>query len=322
MRTRNAVYIPRGKDTTGSGRGGFTLLELLVALFIFALLGGTIYMVIRSSTDAYRKGNSSMEIYQSVRVGLDRMLTDLRRAVSSESIWNNQPKDEEDVEDTIDQASGIDTGPQRDEERVIRFEGTGQQVKFVTEDVRLRSGGPGFDLREIVYRVDEEKKELVKEIRDSIIQRRLNEMRAERTENETEYRAAYPEEFGSSGESERIVIANNVTAISLSYYDGQEWKQEWNSEREYRRDGYDEGYRYPRDDRSEEEAQEGPKERYGLPDAVAVTLTITNGDVVTAITEIPGRDMDIMLAINETPFLRRWWGEVGAYNDEVGYGPR
>jgi len=297
----------------GPGRGGFTLLELLVALFIFALLGGTIYMVIRSSTDAYRKGNSTMEVYQGARVGLDRMLGDLRRAVSSESIWNNQPKDEEDTDAAIDQASGLDTGAEREEERLVRITGTRTQVQFVTEDVNVRGRGNGFDLRDIVYRVDEDRNELVKEIRDSIIQRRLNEMRAERTENETNYRAAYPAEFEPSGESQRIVIANNVTGMTLSYYDGREWIQDWDSERVYSRDGDDES-RFAYDDYGnapEGESEQGPKERYGLPDAVAVTLTLTNRDEITAITEIPGRDMDIVLAINETPFLRRWWGGPG-----------
>jgi len=310
MKGRRLHTQPRERGRDGAG---FTLLEVLVALFIFALLGGSVYMVIRSSSDAYSKGNASMEIYQSVRVGMHRMLTDLRRAVSPESIWNNQPESEEDMADRIDEITGLEEDVEP-EPRDIMFYGTGDQVQFVTEDVMPRRETGGFDLREVVYRVDPEEKVLVKEIRDSVIRRRLNDLRAERTANETDYRAAHPEEFEWTGEPERIVIANNVIDMTLAYYDGKEWADVWNSEQIYQNEEYA--------DLPEEEQPQGPEERYGLPDAVAVTLVLTNGDQISAITEIPARDMDLLLAINETEFARRGYQSTVAYNQREGVVPR
>lgn len=281
---------------SGFGEGAFTLLEVLVALFIFTLLGGSIYLVIRSSADAYRRGNATMEVYQSVRVGMDRMLTDLRRAVSPESIWNDMLEDEEEqLDEFIDRASGLEEQV-IEKQRDIMFQGMVSSVRFVTEDL-LPRGERAFDLREVVYRVDSQNALLLKEIRDSIIRRRLNQYRAEQTINESEYRITYPEDFEFYGEADRMVIANNVVALTLAYFDGKDWRETWDSEEILPE--------YNCADLPEEECPEGPKEKYGLPDAVAVTMVLTNGDTLSAITEIPARDLDLLLAVNETAFGRR-----------------
>jgi len=274
-------------------------------------MAGSIYLVIRSSVDAYRKGNVSMEVYQSVRVGMDRMLTDLRRAVSPQSIWNDMIEDEETLDEYIDQVTG--EAPPEPEPRDIIFQGSVGMVRFVTEDVFPR-GVPGFDLREVVYRVDRDRSGLRKEIRDSVIRRRLSELRAERTANETDYRAAHPEEFEWTGEGESLTVANNVVEMTLAYYDGKAWRDSWDSEAVA---NAEEINRLP-----EEERDAVPEEKLGLPDAVAVTLVLSNGDEVAAITEIPARDLDLLIAVNETAFGMREFHSRVANNREQNVRPR
>jgi len=56
---------------------GFTLFELLIAIFIFALVLTTIYA---SSTGTFRVVNeteSEVEIYRMARIAMERMLEDL-----------------------------------------------------------------------------------------------------------------------------------------------------------------------------------------------------------------------------------------------------
>jgi prepilin-type N-terminal cleavage/methylation domain-containing protein len=305
--------MPVRRSSNPTEGRGFTLLEVLVALFIFTLLGGSIFMVIRSTSDAYRKGSISMEVYQSIRVGMNRMMTDLRRAVSPESLWNDMlEEEEEDVDEFIDQVTGLEAAPE-EEHRDIVFSGSISMVRFVTEDI-LPRGDRAFDLREVVYRVDAEHSVLIKEIRDSIIRRRLNEYRAEMTENESEYRSARPEDFEWFGEPEVMVVANNVVQMTLAYFDGNEWWESWDSEQTLPE--YDCAGLPP------EECPEGAKEKYGLPDAVAVTMVLTNGDSIFGITEIPARDLDLLLAVNETAFGTREYRSRLADNREREEHPR
>lgn len=88
----------------------------------------------------------------------------------------------------------------------------------------------------------------------------------------------------------------------------------WDSEEVLRKDEFL--------DLPEEERPVEPDEKLGLPDAVAVTLVLSNGDQVGAITEIPGRDLDLLLAVNETAFGMREFRSRIANNREQNVRPR
>lgn len=71
---------------------GITLLELLVALVITALLGMAIYNVCKLAMDAWQKGEARTQVYQNARIALDRMSDEIRSAITLSSTYNPAPK--------------------------------------------------------------------------------------------------------------------------------------------------------------------------------------------------------------------------------------
>ena len=59
---------------------GFTILEVLMAMVIVGVVIGAIYAVFVSSNRSYRTQDSVVEAQQSVRVGIDFMVRDIRMA--------------------------------------------------------------------------------------------------------------------------------------------------------------------------------------------------------------------------------------------------
>jgi type II secretory pathway component PulJ len=81
--------MPRGRTVTGSeqagrnrdrGRAGFTLLEALVSLTLFAFVLVTILMVYDSTQKTYVRGEARVDLQQNVRVALDQIAHDVRLA--------------------------------------------------------------------------------------------------------------------------------------------------------------------------------------------------------------------------------------------------
>lgn len=68
-----------GKARLGSERG-FTLLEMMVALVVFALIGVAIYQVLVHTNQSEEVGSSVSEAQQNARAALDLILRDLRQA--------------------------------------------------------------------------------------------------------------------------------------------------------------------------------------------------------------------------------------------------
>lgn len=71
---------------------GITLLELMVALVITALLGLAIYNVSKMAMDAWQKGEARTQVYQNLRIALDRMSDEIRSAITLSSTYNPAPK--------------------------------------------------------------------------------------------------------------------------------------------------------------------------------------------------------------------------------------
>jgi type II secretion system protein J len=67
---------------------GVTLLELMVALVITALLGLAIYNVCKMAMDAWQKGESRTQVYQNARIALDRMSDEIRSAITLDKDYN------------------------------------------------------------------------------------------------------------------------------------------------------------------------------------------------------------------------------------------
>jgi type IV pilus assembly protein PilW len=70
---------PRGQ-ATGRGRAGFSLLEALVSLSLFAFVLVTILMVYDFTQQTYVRGEAKADLQQNVRVALDQIVRDVRLA--------------------------------------------------------------------------------------------------------------------------------------------------------------------------------------------------------------------------------------------------
>ena len=61
---------------------GITMLELLVALVIAVFLGGAIFNVFNLAVRSWQKGEARTQVYQNLRIALDRMSEEIRSAIA------------------------------------------------------------------------------------------------------------------------------------------------------------------------------------------------------------------------------------------------
>lgn len=71
---------------------GVTLLELMVALVITALLGLAIYNVCKMAMDAWQKGEARTKVYQNLRIAINRMSEEIGSAITLDPDYNPAPK--------------------------------------------------------------------------------------------------------------------------------------------------------------------------------------------------------------------------------------
>ena len=74
---REPVTTPRRSSMCGENRYGFTLLEILIAIFIFAVVLSIIYSAFLGTSRVINETEEEAEIYSMARITLDRMLDDL-----------------------------------------------------------------------------------------------------------------------------------------------------------------------------------------------------------------------------------------------------
>jgi prepilin-type N-terminal cleavage/methylation domain-containing protein len=273
-----------------SGRWGFTLLELMVGVFIFSLVIGSIYFTLRVGVESFHRGEESMRIYQSVRIGLEQLGRDLRGAVSPESPWSNLVEDQRKMNNRRNLELPEDTKPKESD---IVFMGDSRQVTFVLQEV-IPGSDPLFDLREVRYSVNQEDKILIRQAQKSLVTKRMMDWRSRRfEENETGYRVDYGDSFQIEAEPEELI--RDVKDVQFQYFDGEEWRDSWDSNELIGKYGGEYDYNDPA------YLEEGGELiRIGLPHAVNVLLTLSNGDSVRLTTDIPAKDVDKMA--NETEF--------------------
>lgn len=273
-----------------NGRRGFTLLELMVGVLIFSLVIGSIYFTLRVGVESFHRGEESMRIYQSVRIGLERLGRDLRSAVSPESPWSNLSEDQRKQRKRRDLDLLSERKPKESD---IVFMGDSRQVTFVLQEV-IPGAEPLFDLREVRYSVNEENEVLIRRVQKSLVTKRIMDWRARRfEENETGYRIDYGDSFRIEGEPEELI--RDVKDVQFQYFDGSDWRDSWDSNELVGKHGEDYDYNDPA-----YLDEGGELIRIGLPHAVNVLLTLSNGDSVRLATDIPAKDVDEMA--NETAF--------------------
>src|SRR5215813_12969248 len=70
-----------GMPSACQGDTGFILVELLLALFLFALVAGVIFAAFAAVASGVEKGRQSMELYRVGRVALLRMAQEIAAAM-------------------------------------------------------------------------------------------------------------------------------------------------------------------------------------------------------------------------------------------------
>lgn len=151
-------------------QGAFTLVEILIALAILAMIVSSTFTIFRSSTKSWQKGETRSERYHNARTAIGKMDMEISEAVISEG-------------------------------SLSKFIGEKEKIKFIS----FVSSGEGiFEPAEIEYWLDKEKKLLMR-----------NE------DIEPDYN------FSTYDYSD--ILAEGISLLEFSYYDGLNWSDTWNS---------------------------------------------------------------------------------------------
>ena len=154
-------------------RSGFTLVEMLIALAILAMIVASTFTIFKSSTSSWQKGETRSERYHNARIAIGRMSMEISQAVSGEN-------------------------------SAARFTGEKNKVRFLSF-VSASSGV--FELAEIGYWLNEDRKVLMR-----------NE------DMEPDY------DFSTHDYSD--ILAEGVSELEFSYYDGIVWEDIWESKKD------------------------------------------------------------------------------------------
>ncbi len=270
---------------------GFSLIELMLAIAIFVLVISTIYASLRAATQALVVGRASMEHYQTSRAGLNRMMMDLRKALAPASFPFNDREEDPNMPD-----DEYYLQEEAEEQLHVTFRGDSKQVQFVIRQEMETKNGPEMDIREVRFHLDA-KNRLVKEIYRSLLEARLAELMARRLEQ----RSPVPDRFEGRGrryvpdvdqgffEKPIIqVVCDDVQEIKFGYFDGEQWKDSWDSEQivinEFSRE------------MDESELTDEDEEKVGLPKLVRCEIQVAQEVRLSTCTEIPTTDLNIVSA--------------------------
>ncbi|OPZ16971.1 MAG: hypothetical protein BWZ10_01306 [candidate division BRC1 bacterium ADurb.BinA364] len=129
-------------------RGGFTLLETMLAMTIFAIASTSIYMTMRTAMRAYEIGMQSGELMQIGRFATDIVARDLRNVFyQTETSYNIQYNQRlQQIELLKYQAEQDLVDPRQLEEKIEEFNLAGVGI-----DLAFRGSGPPSDLGEEAY---------------------------------------------------------------------------------------------------------------------------------------------------------------------------
>ena len=281
-----------------TGERGFTLIELMVAVTILVIIGGTAYTSYNAAIKVYQKHQARMETVQKCRAALEQIARDLENLFfieqDEELLMTSEDYQNEDGidQDTISFARAID--PRYE---FYQFVQTGEQEGWTLQNVEQAEGTPvNTDLIRVGYMIAEDPNLAEREMTLStlgqtsqavspyslyrITTHTLNYddglsqvfegevspadlIEAEETQ-EQEYQMMYQSEsqLKATGESEAVlkaeVIAENVLMLDLKYFDGEDWLDYW--------------------DMQEQEGQ--------LPKAVMITLSVTDEKGKVTVTEM------------------------------------
>ncbi|GEM_PF-1306642 len=205
------IRLSRERGPIIHRQGGFTLVEMLLALTLVALLMGGAYEILHMARRARNQAEDAVRLNQVGRACLDRMRRDLQALVREESPYNTGLYGE-DGESFGPSALGNESFP-GDWVTFLSASGV-PRIASMREDPDNPSGEVAADLREIQYFVgsDEETEG------QGLI--RMRKIRLNHALNREE--DAWASE----------VFAEEVLGLNLRYLDGEDgtWKDAWDTE--------------------------------------------------------------------------------------------
>ncbi len=101
-------------------RYGFTLVELMVVIFIFSIIMAATFTVLSMGRQSWHTGSTQVELQQETRRAMDRMVRELRESASSQVnitggggiITFRLPEDADGDDDVLDGTGNIEWGNQ------------------------------------------------------------------------------------------------------------------------------------------------------------------------------------------------------------------
>lgn len=283
---------------------GFTLIELIMGMTLLALVMGSVFTTLQAGIKAYKDGRRTMELYQSGRIGLQKISEELRLALSPYSFW--QPRDtikQLTMEELMTTLSGIPI--QEEDPGAIRFMGGSNWVTYVRKKYHL-DRYPPFDLKECKIHVENGR--LLITVMRSILQIKqatwyyqylfkVNLSGVVIPEMGGRVRFRLQGEMGEPPLQEWLmqmgdvgainydyVVAEGIEGLAFRFADEGNWTTSWDSQElvtTHRISPQSPNYK-PGDT---EIAEKGP------PLVVEIALTIRNGDTLYTSTDVPAGNM-------------------------------
>jgi len=235
---------------------GFTLVELMSAVTILVIIGGTAYTAFNMALDTYHRDAVRMILLQNVRIALNHVANDLGNVYLVEGdntlkiFTEDVPEDETISKDVISFVAIVDS---QLDPFVFQLSQTSEEYEEEEED---EEGGDVLqsDIKRIFYYLkvpeseeEEEKFELF-EIESESVEQTYSLIRAtsekldlgeEMSLQEVVESGVIPPtteqelEEGSEGtQLEEVVIADHVTSLDFKYSDGEDWLDYWEEEEE------------------------------------------------------------------------------------------
>ncbi len=309
------LHLYRLKSPGGrrSSQSGFTLLELVLASMLLAMVVASVFITMNAGMAALRSGNENLELYQDVRIGIARLQTQLRNAISPESQWkpNNQYQDDESL---------VNFGMlvEDEEQGNIVFKGSEKEVSFArkaftvlqaVEKADEDAPPPSLDIQEVRVFHDSDKKQIKFETVRHLTEVRLAvwfyaqeyEMNLEgivvggqNPSTRVRYRQVRSEDeylledlAGDVGwDGAQVVYMNNIKQFKLSYFGEDGWVNTWDSRQVIQE-------QIQRSEVRDIKNADGIYYREkGLPTAVAMVFELTNGQQMATMVDIPASSLN------------------------------
>lgn len=195
---RSRYLIPTGKNNEADNCFGFTLLEILLAIFIFSIMITTLFGSFNQILGSVEGIEENITINEMAKTCLDRMILDLREIHVTSSQRYSQP--ELDSDPDVHQLIGEQHSSQNKDFPKLRF----------TSSAHIAFGkGQTKGVAEIVYYVDETEE-------NTFVLKRSDRLNFEKPLDE---------------KNNDPVLCENIKSLSFTYYDKEgEEHESWDSD--------------------------------------------------------------------------------------------